>query len=141
METLHTPDPPLVGATWHGNELARISARVVPDWTGDPETIDRLLERPIDVLVEASYTKQVYQSLSRADWTAARRRLLASGPAYIPVMWNWYLVIIGNRASTPLIRVDESDVIPVTSSLRQCLVQELFRPYKADPQTASLPFG
>jgi hypothetical protein len=130
LNTLHTPDPPLVGAVYEGDKLVRTTGRILPDWTGDPTTIDGLLEWAVEAFLESSYRKQKYNWMSRADWFAANRRNLASGPTYIPVIGHSYLVCWGARMrGMPTIRFDESDVIIRDSwSLRECLMEELFVP-------------
>jgi CheY-like chemotaxis protein len=129
LRTLHTPDPPLVGAVYEGDKLVRATGRILPDWTGDPTTIDGLLEWAVEALLESSYAKQKYNWMSRADWFAAQRRNLASGPQYIPVIGHSYLVCSGGKSGMPIIRFDESDVVIRDSlSLRECLMGELFVP-------------
>jgi hypothetical protein len=91
LETLHTPDPPMVGAQFEGSVLVPHSAREFPDWTGDPAPVEAMLAWPIEVLlwsIEADggwYRTWGPRPSTKAERDAAVRQLAADGPQLVPV--------------------------------------------------------
>ena len=129
LETLHTPDPPMVGARFEGSVLVPHSARKFPDWTGDAAPIQAMLAWPIEGLlwsIEAGgswYRTWGPRSDSKAEREATVRRLAVHSPQLVPVFGHRY--IAGSSAGSPVLSIYGADVIVYGPDLRSYLLAEL----------------
>ncbi|HEX7591728.1 MAG TPA: hypothetical protein VF375_07240 [Candidatus Limnocylindrales bacterium] len=129
LETLHTPDPPMVGARFEGSELVPHSEWEFPDWTGDPAPIEARMAWPVEGLlwsIEADgswYRTWGPRPSTKAEREAVVRRLAAAGPPLIPVFAHRCLVGSEN-AGNPVLSLYGSDLIVYGPDLRSYLLVE-----------------
>ena len=129
LETLHTPDPPMVGARFEGSQLVPHSERQFPDWTGDPGAIEARMAWPLEGLLwsieadESWYRTWGPRPDTKAEREAVVRQLAAAGPQLIPVFAHRCLVG-SETAGSPVLSLYGSDVIFYGPDLRSYLLVE-----------------
>lgn len=134
LATLHTPDPPMVGAAFKGNRLVDRDGRAFVDWQGDPGDIHRRLDWPLAGILWSIEADDSW----RRDWgprpetstarEAVVRRLAATGPQLIPVAHHQYLAGSPEAEGNPVLSIYGRDVIVIGSDLRQYVLQVLKLP-------------
>jgi hypothetical protein len=130
LSVLHTPDPPMVGAFFRGSALFPAEGRQMPDWTGDPESIEAAIEWPLrgllasieDVGWHATWGPRPNDPKERE---ARVRTLAGGGPQLIPVFGHRYLAGPPDRTGNPILSVYGSDVIILAAELGSWLPSEL----------------
>jgi hypothetical protein len=140
LATLHTPDPPMVGARWSGrgllpstesDHLLPAESRQFPDWTGDASPIDESIAWPLEGLVWSIEHDESWcpgwgaRPRGRRQREALVRELAVVGPQLVPVYGHRYLVGPRERVGNPVLSIWGSDVIVYGSSLRSYLPLEL----------------
>jgi hypothetical protein len=131
LATLHTPDPPMVGAAFMGSELVSTTGRQFSDWTGESDAIRAAMAWPIDGLlwsVEADDSWHPSWGTRPKDQRhreAVVRELAAGGPQLIPIFGHRYLVGPGDRSGNPVLSIYGSDVIVYAPNLRAYLPLEI----------------
>jgi hypothetical protein len=128
LTTLHTPDPPMVGAAFEGDRLVDQDGRAFVDWQGDPADVKRRLEWPLDGLlwsIEANIGWNPNwgpRPRTKASREAVIRKLAMSGPQLVPVAWHAYVAGPPERTGNPVLSMYGADVIVYASDLRQYLL-------------------
>jgi hypothetical protein len=126
LETLHTPDPPLVGASYQASRIVPHTGREFPDWTGDPAPIIDRLAWPLDGLLASDpwYPTWGPSPETKAEREGVIHDLVAAGPQLVPVFGHRYLVGPPERAGNPVISIYGADVIVYAWDLRSYLLSE-----------------
>lgn len=131
LETLHTPDPPMIGAHYEGSGLVPTSGRRFPDWTGPSGPIESGLAWPVEGLISSIEHDESWHDSwgprprGRKQRGRLVRELVAAGPQLVPVFGHRYLVGPGDRAGNPVLSIYGSDVIVYAPGLRAYLPNEL----------------
>jgi hypothetical protein len=131
LATLHTPDPPMIGAHYEDSGLVPTSGRKFPDWTGRSEPIESALVWPVEGLVssidhdESWHDSWGPRPRGRKQRGRLVRELVAAGPQLVPVFGHRYLAGPGDRAGNPVLSIYGSDVIVYAPGLRAYLPSEL----------------
>ncbi len=130
LRTLHTPDPPMVGARYIGTRVARVEGRLFTDWTGQTPPIIDALERPLDALSRAVGIGRWHPAWGERpardrDRVLAVRRLAAGGPRLLPLAGQRYIAVVPGRDDGPVLAVHGVDVAVVAPNLRAGLLREL----------------
>jgi len=141
LSVLHTPDPEMVGARFVSTLVPAVGRRF-PDWTGDPESIETLKDRPVEGLlcsVEHSkgwHPKWGPMPLDRLHRERLVRDLAAAGARLIPVWGHHFLAGPAHRIGNPVLSFSGSDVILFAPDLRSelQLVTGLTRRPTGDPR-------
>lgn len=143
LATLHTPDPPMVGAAFIGNRLVDRDGRAFVDWTADPADIERRLRWPLGgVLWSIEADNSWHPNWGPRPGTRTRREMVVKGlatksPQLIPVAWHQYLAGSPESTGNPVLSIYGADVILFASDLREYLqkVLDLPRDIKAAMDT------
>ncbi len=132
LATLNTPDRPMVGVHYEdvigSHKLIPCVYDGHPDWTGDPEPIERALAWPIEGLlwsIEADdswHPRWGPRPETQDDRGTFVRSLAQSGPQLIPVGGNCYLAGPGDRSGNPVMSMHTADVIGYGRDLRLYLL-------------------
>lgn len=131
LATLHTPDPPMVGARFVGTELVPSYGRLFHDWTGDPEPIQSAIAWPLDALLwsiehdESWHPSWGPRPRGKRQREALLRQSVEAGPQLVPVLGHRYLVGPPDRIGNPVLSIYGADVIVYGSDLRSYLLAEL----------------
>lgn len=146
LATLHTPDPPMVGAFYSGpnGELAAAERRQMPDWTGDSESIEAMLGWPLEGLLwsieqeDGWHPRWGPRPRGRRQREARVRRLAADGAQLIPIFGHRYLAGPGDRSDNPVLSIYGADVIVYGANLRSYLPGDLGVRIRGRGEPASL---
>ncbi len=131
LATLHTPDPPMVGAFYQGSTLVPSEGRRFPDWTGNPEPIRKSLAWPLVGLAWSIEHGWPWPSAWGArprtgiEREARIRDLIIVGPQMVPVFGHRYLAGPPDRDGNPVLSIYGSDVIVYAPNLASYLAMEL----------------
>jgi len=145
LATLHTPDPPMIGARFEGSDLIPDQARSFPDWTGDDRPIETLIAWPLEGLIwsieqdERWHPNWGRRPRGRRQREALLRDISSAGPQLVPVSGHRYLVGPTNREGNPVLSIYGSDVIVYTRNLVFYLPLDLgIAPPNPDPHVETL---